>query len=242
MEVGLIFLFLLMVGGVMFFVLRKMFTSNLSQGLSRLNSLVEENLIKESQLREELERAKQERAGEVRKGREEAEKIIETARKEAEVIRKKIEEEAKLKAEKILAQGKEELEKLKVGLDRHIKEEAVRLGAQMIEGILTSLEKETVHRQFIQEALRNIKDLEKEKFCSFSDKIKVISSLPLIDSERQQLKSILESKLEREISFTEEVRDQLIIGIILEIGKLVVDCSLKNRLEKAVSLIKEMKD
>lgn len=216
------------------FVLRLLFRRNLDTALNRLNALHEENLVKEAQLTQELKRAQEEKEAEVKKGREEGAALVEEAKKEALKLRLKIEGEARAQAEKIIEEGKEEVKKLKEKLSKEIQNQSLELALNLIAKTFTEKNKEDLQHQFITEIIDEVAQLPRERFTVSTDKVRVISSYSLEDTQRRNLEKVLEEKLGTHSRLEEIINKELISGLILEIGGLVIDGSLKNRLRKAI--------
>lgn len=192
-------------------------------------------MIKESQIKEELERAKQERLAEVEKGKVEAKRLAEAAKKETEILRSKVEEQARLESQKIISYGKEEVEKLRQELMANLKDQAVGLSIEMVQYTLTEKGKDNLQHQLIEELITDIDGLEKEKFTAKSNNnVSIISSFSLAENQRKRLLDVLTAKLGHAITVEEKIDPQIISGIIIQIGEFVIDGSLKNKLYKAV--------
>ena len=223
-------------------VLRFFSYRNLKGALNRLNTLHEENLIKEDELKQELERGKAERLAEVEKGKVEAKNIIETTKKEMDVLKIKLEEDAKQQAEQqataIIQRAEHDAEKFKQNVLAEIAKQALDLSTQMIKYTLSSQGKENLQHQFIDEIIEEIKALPKEKFTVTTDKVKIISAFPLTDGERHNLKTILLEKLDLAVNLEEQIDPGLVTGLVLEIGALIIDGGLKNRLSRAMAYLK----
>ena len=147
---------------VLLLVLRSVFSRNLNVALTRLNSLHEENLVKEAQLTEELKLAQEEREAEIAKGKAAANALIEEAKQEAIKTRLIMEEEARKQSEKIIAQAKEEAKDLKEKLSREIQKHSLDLAVKMIEQTFTDLDKEDLQHQFITEIIDEVAKIPKE--------------------------------------------------------------------------------
>jgi F0F1-type ATP synthase delta subunit len=222
-------------------VLRFLFYRNLNTALRRLKELHEENLVKEAELKEELERAKSERVSEVEKGKDEARKIVEEAKKEAQVIRNRLENEGREKAERIINESKEELAKLKKQLVDETERDALELSLEMIKYTLTSHIKERLHYELVEEIIGEIDKIEKEKFSVKQGKVKVTCSYPLKEEEKGKIIKILYSKLDCDVELEERVDPEIIGGLILEIGAFVIDGSLRSKFKRAMPFIKKEK-
>jgi F-type H+-transporting ATPase subunit b len=220
------------------FLLKYIFSRNLETALNRLNALHEENLAKEAQLTEELKRARAEREAEVLRGKQEANAIIEEAKGEVLKVRQKGEEEARAQAVRIVAAAKKETDELHNNLFNLIRLQALELSLKIIEETFTDKNKEYVQHQFISEIIEEIAKLPKEKFTVSAEKVKVVSSFPLEDKQRQELKRVLEEKLGRKVTLEETIDKALISGLTLDIGGLVIDGTIKNRFNKIIPGLK----
>lgn len=224
---------------IIIFILRSLFQTHLTVALKKLKQLQEKNMIKESQLREELERAQKEKESEIQKGKEEAVRIIEEARRTGEIIKRNFEDQAHQENEKILQEGKENMKHFKKELIDKTQAQTIDVSLKLIKYILTTQVQERVHQELVGEIIEDIEDIEKNKFSIKENKVNVVTSYPLEQKDRDRLKNILLDKLDCSIEMREEVNPEIIGGIIVEIGPFVIDGSLKNKLQKAISLVKK---
>lgn len=220
------------------FLLRFLFSRHLNNALERLNTLHEENLIKEEELNDELKRAKEESQAQIQRGKDEAAFIIEEARKEANRLRLSIEDEAKAQSLKIVADGAKEAEKLKEKVYKDIQGQAVEMALKMVAELFTETDKIALQYQFANEIILEIERLPKEQFNVQSTQVKVISSYPLLDRQRQQLQEVLAAKTGATPQIKEEIDATLIGGLILEMGGMVIDGTLKNKLRRIIPYLK----
>ncbi|MCK9604731.1 MAG: F0F1 ATP synthase subunit delta [Candidatus Omnitrophica bacterium] len=221
------------------FGLKFLFSRHLNSAIKRLNELQEEALVKEAEVRKELERAQEERAAEVEKGKEEARRIVEEAKKEAEGLRLKIETDAKSESNKIVEFGQGELEKLKENLLQNVNEQALNLAIELINYAFTQKGKVDLQHELMQELISEIGSLAKEKFSiTPTSKFKIISSVKLSSEEKKHVENILSEKVGRQVSLEEEIDPGLITGFIIQIDELVIDGSLKNKLNKLIPYLK----
>jgi len=218
--------------------LRFLFSRHLKSALARLNTLHEENLAKEEELNEELRRAKEESQAQIQQGKEEAELIIEEANKEANRIRLNIEEQAKLQAEKIISEGRLEAEKLKVSVGKDILSQSLELASRMIAELLTETDKIALQYEFTNEIIKEISRLPKEQFNVQGTQVKVVSGFPLLERQRDALKRVLVEKTGKEVELGEQIDSNLIGGLTVEMGGMVIDGTLKNKLQRIIPQLK----
>jgi F-type H+-transporting ATPase subunit b len=219
-------------------VMRALFYRHLNSALRRLHELQEEGMIKEAQLREELDRAKEQRLSEVEKGKEEAQGIVEATRRDCELLHTKAEEQAKQDAERIVHKAEQELEKLKMKLVSDIEEETLQLSLQIIRRTFTERDRELLQGHLIEDLLPEIERLEKEQMQIAGAKIRVTAAFPLTENQRMLLRTAFARKSGAEVELEEHLSAELITGLMIEIGAMVIDGSLKNRLKKVALCLK----
>lgn len=228
--------------GLLIFLLRFLFVRNLNTASTRLNTLLEENMVKEAQLTEELKRAKDERDAEIARGKREGSAIIEEAKNDAMKLRLKLDEEAKQQFNKILLRAKEEAEKLKEKVINETYEKSLYLAVDMIEKVFTEENKKDLQAKFIDDTIEEIAGLPQDKFPVCFGDVKVVSSFPLQEIQRENLKKILQEKFGNKLLNLEEaVNKELISGLLLEMNGLTIDGTLKNRLRKVIPFLKSNK-
>jgi len=234
---------LLIIQGLIFaafiFLLRFLFSRNLNVAVSRLNALHEENIVKEAQLTNELHRAQQEREAEVKRGQDEAAAIIEEAKKDGINLRIKMEEDAKILVEKIIMQGKEEAEKFKAAVSKDMLNQGIDLAVEMIKQVFNEQNKMGLQFEFINQILQEIEELTPERFQVSTNNVKVISSYPLQEVQRENLQNILKLKLGFMPVLEESINPDLICGLILDMNGLVIDGTIKSRLRRLIPHLKK---
>ena len=217
---------------VIFFFLRFLFSRHLNAALARLNTLHEDNLVKEQQLTDELKRAKDEGDAQIRRAKDEANLIIEEARNEGVKLRMHLEEQAKIQVGKIIADGNIQAERFKEKCIKETETHSLDLAMKLVEQLLSEKDKENLQQEFISEIIAEIAKLSKDQFSTTSDRVKVSSSQLLRKDQKENLQQILTEKAGTQMIFEEVVRKDLIGGLIVEIGGLVIDGTLKNKLQR----------
>jgi F0F1-type ATP synthase delta subunit len=215
-----------------------LFARQLTAALRRLQGLQEEAMAKEAELKDELERAKLERAVEVEQGKEEARILVESAKREAEVLRANMEEIAKQDAQKIVERGQEELLKSRLELLNNIETDAVRLSTELLTYTFTRQVKEEFQHHLTLDLIEEISRIDQSQFSVKAESVTVTSSFPLTGDERARLSHALSEKLGGPVTLKEQSDPALITGLIVQIGALIIDGSLRNKLRKVVPLLR----
>lgn len=220
-------------------LLKMLFSRHLNFALKRLKNLQAENILLENHLKEELENAKKDKAIEVEKGKHEARLLIDQAKKESEMMKLSAEEDSRQQGKKIFAHGQEELEKIKIRMVSDIDTRSLQMAVDLISYTFSQKGKEDLQHQFIDELIEEIENLEKNKFSVKTNKARVLTSFSLSDKEKERLKKVLSAKMGLNVTISEEIKPELITGLVIQLDALEIDGSLKNRLRKALPLMKK---
>jgi len=219
--------------------LRWLLSGHIGRALRRLQKLNQENLEKEKVLKDELERAKREAEREVEEGRREAEELKEQARNEAEKNRENILARARKEAKRLVNEAVRDCQRKGVEVTLEMQEKSVYLATDMIRYIFTERGREDLHIQLIDELIAQIQGLAREKLKAEGNQAEVICASPLKDRQRDKLKEIVSSKLDREIALSEKIDEDIVAGLIIKMGGFVIDGSIKNKLKKILPIMRE---
>ena len=109
----------------------------------------------------------------------------------------------------------------------------------MIRYTLTQDGKGTFQRHLIDELIDDLERVEHDRFMVAAESVTVTSSLPLTDQERRRLRQVLSTKVGTEVALVERLDPELISGLVIRVGALVIDGSLRNKLRKAIPLVRK---
>ena len=225
--------------GFIVLFLRWLLRSHIGRALKRLQRLTQENLEKRKALKEELEMAKREIAAEIERGRHEAESIKEQARGDAEKNRGDILAKAKKEAKRLISEAVRDAQRKKSKLTLEMRGKAVYLAIDMVKYIFTEQGRENLHLQLIEELICEIEKIEKEKIKAEGSEAEVICAFVLPDKQKKRLKEVLISKLNKDIILVEKVDKEVIAGLIVKLRGFVIDGSIKSKLKRVLSILKE---
>ena len=103
----------------------------------------------------------------------------------------------------------------------------------MIQSTLPEEFKKNVHLHWTEELIRESADqLAHLHIPDDVRKIKIASAFPLNEGQRKGLSRKLKQLLGRDITLKEEVDPRIVAGLVVTIGSLVLDGSLKNKIEE----------
>jgi len=233
MLIASLILFQLVVFAALVIVLKRVLTKNIISATSHLDELNQEYLKKEEDLKRRLDEAAQ-KAGEiVRKAEEEAQILRKNTAEAAKTESENTILQAKAKADEIMKQADKSRQTLLTEMEQRITVGAIDKAAQLIQDTLPAKLRQDAHAQWItdlmEEGLGQLKNVRVEQDAR---EIKVVSAFPLDDETRKALSKKLKSILHIDLPIKEEVDAQVVAGIVIHIGSLVLDGSLKNRIQE----------
>ena len=224
---------------VILVVLRFLFGSQLKIALGRLEDLQQESLEKEEILNKEIERARAQSQSELARSKEEAGLMLENAKKIAERAAQDGVDMAQMQARKILNDAAEHAKQIEASVTAEAAAKAVSLAEELVVRIFTQRGRAAFHAELIREFLDEFAKVDKERLNTPSKKVEVVSIEPLEDSVRGKLEALLREKLGKDIAIEEKIDPALLMGVVLQIGGLVVDGSLRNKLRKAMDVLRQ---
>jgi F-type H+-transporting ATPase subunit b len=224
---------------VILVVLRLLFGSQLRVALSRLQDLQHESLEKEEILNKEIERARAQSQSELARSKEEARIILENAKKASGRVAQEGVEQAQVQARKILNDAAEQAKQIEASVTAEAAAKAVALAEELIVRILTERGRAAFHAELVKEFLDEFAKVDKERLKTPCQKVEIISVEPLVASVRGKLEELLREKIGHEIAIHEKADPALLMGVMLEMGGLVVDGSLRNKLRKAMDALRQ---
>lgn len=219
--------------------LRLLFYKHLTIALKRLQELHRQNLEKEVTLNKEMERAKQVRQEEIEKGKEEAKKIKDAVREETEKLREQMMEKSKQEAEALLKEASQERDSLKHRLISEVEEIGVELAVGTVREIFSEEARGELQRELTNELIEELRKIEKERLKIDVKKVELTSSYPLSDTQKKAISEIFQDAVGHPIELEEKINTSIISGIILNLGGLILDGSLSNKLRKVIPYLRK---
>jgi len=219
--------------------LRWLLHNQISRAVKRLQKLNQQNMEKEKILREEIERGRKEVSMEIEKSRAHAVNIKEEAKAEAEKIKEDTLEKSKEEAKRLIDEAMKGAKRKESESILKMQDKSIHIAADMVRHIFTDKGLECLHIQLIDELIEDIKNLDRKAIDVKENKAKVIYARMAQGAQKEKLKTILCSKLGRDISLSEEIDPEIIAGIIIKISGFIIDGSIKNKLKKILPIVTE---
>jgi len=229
---SLIFLLLLIFAGLVF-LFRRMMTQNVVLATQHLEELNQDYIKKEKEVNRQLEEARLKSQELIDKARSEAEKLKMEIIQNAEKERDSIVKQARTNSEEIIQQADKSRQQLLSEIGERITKEAVNKACELIQDTLPDKFKQEVHTHWVEDLMEGgFTKLERLRFPQDLDQVKIISAFALSEEQRKNLSRKLKAILGREIILKEEVDPKIVAGLVIVIGSLVLDGSLKNKIQE----------
>ncbi len=229
---SLIFLQILFLIGLIL-VFRRILSRNVVQATMHLDELNEDYSKKEQEAGRRLEEAKKTSEELVAKAREEADKKREQIINEADAEKEKILREARSQGEEIMKQADRSRQRLISELEERISKGAIDKACELIQDTLPEQFKRDVHSQWTEDLIKGgLDQLRHLQIPEDINEAKITSAFPLNDAQRKNLSKQLNQLLGKDIKLKEEGDPKLVAGVVVTMGNLVLDGSLKNRIQE----------
>lgn len=224
---------MVIVFGVLIFILSKVLSQNVNLATRHLEELNEDFTKKEAELKRQLDEVRQKAEEIVRNAQAEAQKAKAELIKEAEAQKTKILQDAHAQTEELIQQADRSRQMLLAEINDRVAREAVDKACDLIHDTLPEPFKQNVHQHWVQELMSSgFAEFERLKIPETIREVKIISAFPLNESQRKNLTQKLKEALKKDITLREEVNPRIVAGCIIHIDSLVLDGSLKNKIQE----------
>ncbi|OGX37004.1 MAG: hypothetical protein A3G91_06275 [Omnitrophica WOR_2 bacterium RIFCSPLOWO2_12_FULL_50_9] len=229
---------LVMFVGLMLFM-RHILTRNISRATGHIQELSKDYAVKQEEANKRLQKAKEESEKMVAESRQQAQQLREVILKEAEETKKKIVEEARQRGKEITDKAQRNYEFLKGEIEQRIDIKAKEKACELIGHALPEHLLKDIHQLLLQESGKGEFQLKRLTIPEDIHEAKVISAFALKSEERRDLQERLKKQLSAPMDFREEIDPSLMAGFIIQIGHVVIDASLKNRISQAAQNVQQ---
>lgn len=223
---------------VLIFIFRRIMTENVVSATKHLEELSQDYDKKEKEIDKELGDAKQKSQEILSSAQNDAEKQRDQIIKEAQAERDRIMAEARTQSGDLIQQAEKSRQLLISEIEERVAREAVEKACELIKDVLPEKFKEDAHSHWVEELIRSGFDqLERLRIPEEIGEIKVISAFPLSETQHKILSTKLKDIFKREIALKEETDPRVVAGLVVTIGDLVLDGSLKSKIQERAKKI-----
>lgn len=215
------------------FIFRKIMTENVVSATRHLEGLSQDYDKKQDEINRQLEDVKRKSQETLAVAQEEAQRQREQIIKEAQIERDNILNQARAQSSELIQQADKSRQLLLSEIDERVAKEAVEKACELIQYVLPEQFKEEVHSHWVEELIQSGFDrLECLRVPEGIEEIKVTSAFAFTEAQRKILSKRLRDILNRDITLKEEVDPAVVAGLVVNIGELVLDGSLRNKIQE----------
>jgi len=147
--------------------------------------------------------------------------------------------EAKAEGSKIIELARQNEQKLRDQIARQMDDKAIEYGGKVFHLVFSDLMTEVLDRQFISELIDALRDIDKGSITVESTEAEVTVSHALDPAQHDELEGVLRETFGDGVTLSETTDESILGGLILKIGTLEIDGSLRNRYKEAVNEVKK---
>ncbi len=221
-------------------VLRRALSRNLTEAASHLQGLSADYSRRQEELKQRLQEAEQQYTERMAKVKTEAEQLMTQAKQEAESSRGKLLEEARSESERIVQQGLESRNALRKELEQAMEARAIERACELLRELLPEELRREVQARYLRELIQDsVGQLGQLKTDESLSQAKVACAYPLDAAQRDDLSRWIKERVGRELTLVEEADGQLIAGLMITLGSVVLDASLASKMRQVVRRVQQ---
>lgn len=230
---SLIFLEVLIFAGLIF-ILRNIMSKNVLTATKHLEGMGQEYAKKEKEIEKLLDEARQKAQEIVAKSEADTSSQKAAVLKAAEEEKVKFLNAAQAKVDEMIQQADRASKALLAEMNRKVEESARSQAVRLLKSALPEELRKEIHQRWVADLIAgNLKQLEHLRLDEGIKEASVAVAFSLSHQEKDALVAKINEKLGRSLDLKEELDTELISGIVIKIGSLVFDGSLKSRIQQA---------
>jgi F0F1-type ATP synthase membrane subunit b/b' len=214
-------------------MLRRIMTQNVASATQHLNELNQDYTKKEEEVDKQLAQVKAQSQEIIAKAQEEATRLREQTLKEAQDTSQKIVESARAQSGEMIQQADKSRQALLGELDERIAKESIQKAVELMSYALPDKFKQEVHTHWVDELIAGgFHEIQGLNVSDTAGEVKITTAFVLSSEQHKAIARKIKDVFGRDFSITEDVRPEICAGIVITIGSLVLDGSLKNKIQE----------
>jgi len=221
--------------GLLIFALRQILTKNISHATSHLDELNADFIRREEEIKRRQAESEQFHSETIAKAQAEADRIRQEADRQAQEEKERLLAEARAQSEEIVVKAEKTKGVISDELRRTVEARmSVRMGECFV-AILPPRAREELHRLWVDDLLSgSLGDFSTMRIPEGVSAVRVVSAYPLSASHTAALEKKFRDTFKRDFTFRQEVDAVLVGGVLFEIGSLVLDGTIRNRIQQVI--------
>ena len=219
--------------------IRVIIVGHAKRATTRVKQVEDEVRKKEEDTKREIEDHEKDFAERKSESERQLQAQSDEAKREASRLKEQSIAEAKKESTKITEQAHKNEQKIRDQIARQMEEKTVEYGGRVFKLVFSDLMTGDLNKLFIDELIDALDEIEKGSITVDVPEAEIISSHTLDEEQKARLERILREKFNEAATITETTDEALLGGLVLKMGSLEIDGSLRNRYQEAVNEVKK---
>lgn len=215
--------------------LKTVLKRHLGTATSHMDQLAQESEAKLAEAKKRLEDAKTHYDEAIKKSKAEGEKLKQQLIDEGLKAKQETLEQARKQSEEIVDRANAAAELTQEELDQKINEASKFLSMNIIRQIFNRRLNEAMNEQWIAHLLESGLDgLNRLNLKAHEGEVEIVSAFALTAAQKKAISHALNEALGKNVPLKEQIDPEMLIGIRITLGSVVVDGSLEFKLKEAI--------
>lgn len=236
MIVAVIFFVIIIVilFGAMVMFMHKLFNQDVGKATAHLDQLSGEYAKKEEEIKKQLEDVKRQSQEVLINAQKDADQQKQRVIKDAQEQKEKILSDVQAKCDEMIQQADRARQALMADIDKQIEGRALQRATDLLKETLPDDFRKSIHQRWIEDlAASSLQEFERLRIPEGVTEATLTTAYPLTDELRKALTAKLQEKLGHSMKLKEETDPNIISGWVVTIGSLVLDGSLRFKIQEA---------
>lgn len=216
---------------VVIFVLRRLMVKNTMSAVNRLKVVDEENARRLEEMKrkiEEAEAAYRQKSADLARALAQQE---EEAKKQVDEERSRLLARSREEGDRIVSSARNRSEKIDEEIGKELEKRAATLSRRIVREVLDGTIGASVNERLVDQLLEEFAAMDIGHVPQQTSEAEIVLPHPFSPDRKKRVREILEKKIGRKIEIRETVKKEMLGGMILRLGSLVMDGSLENKVD-----------
>ena len=221
--------------GALIYALRSVLTKNISHATSHLDELNADFIRREEEIRRKQEEADRYHKEVMDKAQADADRQRQEMNLKAQGEKDKMLADARAQSEAIVIKAEKTKDVITAELRRTVEAKLSERLAGCFVAALPAHAREALHNVWVEDLLSGaLGDFSTMRIPEDATEVRLVSAYPLSGEQKAELDKKLRGAFKKKLALREEVDAALVGGVLLEIGSLVLDGSVRNRIQQVI--------
>ena len=226
---------------VLMLFLKMIWAKNVTSATAHLHELNQDYNLKVEEANKRKQEVDQYYNEMLLKAKADSEKQKVQIMREVQATQETVLKQAGQQSEEIIGQANKAHEMMLSEMESRIEERAMDRACELVGVVLSNEMSESLHKLWVKELLKTgLEDVDRLHLPEDFSQVQLVSAFPLTDEERRLLEKKLKEILHREFKISEKIQPEMIAGLQIQLGSLVIDGSLRFKVKEASRDVKRV--